>query len=312
MKINRTGCFAIVYIECQRVIKECHYSPYSMRIQRLASVSETKCIRCATPAAARRNVWFSGADHTQTVASMSSNRRKTRAAITLPQPMHVVNDTPIPIISHDHRHELLVRYFAHHDRPADTPEQRAVALGVWLDAAVAAVPELHPDNVFIAATTDTPTTRRKTVRIVAAVPDAGRVMRLIDVLRPSGRFDALVDMGNPMKGINLFPYLRRHVEGRALRAVGPAASLELSRTVSEAVLPRRWPRQVLLPLISAWNNVCLHRVDVDLHLPATPFPFCFASFAVSSSFTFFTATLTISSAISSSSVISFPVSFILA
>ena len=26
---------------------------------------------------------------------------------------------------------------------------------------------------------------------------------------PSGRFDALVDMGNPMKGTILFPYLQR-------------------------------------------------------------------------------------------------------
>ncbi len=86
------------------------------------------------------------------------------------------------------------------------------------------------------------------VRVVAAVPDVGPVTCVIDVLRPSGRFDALVDMGNPMKGINLFPYLRRRQEGRALRAVGPAASLELSRTVSEAARPRRWPREVCLLL----------------------------------------------------------------
>ena len=64
--------------------------------------------------------------------------------------------------------------------------------------------------------------------------------------RPSGRFDAFVDMGNPMKGINLFPYLRRRVEGRALRAMGPFEALELSRTVCETVAPRRWPREVLL------------------------------------------------------------------
>jgi hypothetical protein len=139
---------------------------------------------------------------------------------------------------------LLLRYFAYHDRPTDTPEQRAFALGAWLDAAIAAVPEIHHSDVIVAATADTPSSRRKTVRTVAAVPDAGLVMRLIDVLRPSGRFDALVDMGNPMKGINLFPYLRRRQEGRALRAVGPAVSLELSRTVSEAVFPRRWPREV--------------------------------------------------------------------
>jgi hypothetical protein len=58
---------------------------------------------------------------------------------------------------------------------------------------------------------------------------------------PSGRFDNFVDMGNPMKGINLFPFLRRRVEGRALRAMGAADTLELSRTVAEA---GRWPREV--------------------------------------------------------------------
>ena len=63
--------------------------------------------------------------------------------------------------------------------------------------------------------------------------------------RPSGRFDALVDMGNPMKGINLFPYLQRRVEGRALAAIGPAAVLELPRTVRELAVPRRWPREVV-------------------------------------------------------------------
>ena len=62
--------------------------------------------------------------------------------------------------------------------------------------------------------------------------------------RPSGRFDSFVDMGNPMKGINLFPYLRRRVEGRALGALGPTTVLELSRTVREAAMPRRWPREV--------------------------------------------------------------------
>ena len=147
-------------------------------------------------------------------------------------------------MSHDRRHDLLVRFFTHHDRPADTPEQRAVALGAWLDAAVAAIPEAHPDDVIIAACTDSPASRRKAVRVVAVVPDVGPVICVIDVLRSSGRFDALVDMGNPMKGINLFPYLRRHQEGRALRAVGPAVSLELSRTVCEVALPRRWPREV--------------------------------------------------------------------
>ncbi len=61
---------------------------------------------------------------------------------------------------------------------------------------------------------------------------------------PSGRFDAIIDMGNPMKGVNLLPYLRRGLEGRALKAMGPATALELSRTVFEDVVPRRWPREV--------------------------------------------------------------------
>ena len=63
--------------------------------------------------------------------------------------------------------------------------------------------------------------------------------------RPSGRFDALVDMGNPMTGINLFPHLQRRVEGRALAAIGPAAVLELPRTVRELAVPRRWPCEVV-------------------------------------------------------------------
>jgi hypothetical protein len=87
-------------------------------------------------------------------------------------------------------------------------------------------------------------TRRRTANVAFTAPIVEPVTAAAPLARPSGRFDALVDMGNPMKGINLFPYLRRHVEGRALRAVGPSASLELSRTVSEAAKPRRWPREV--------------------------------------------------------------------
>jgi hypothetical protein len=174
---------------------------------------------------------------------MSSNRRKTRPASVLPPP-RLANNNPTPIMSYDNRLDLLVRYFTHHDRPADNPHQRAVALGAWLDAAVAAIPEPGPDAVIIAATPDTPSSRCKSVRVVAAVPDVGPVTCVIDVLRPSGRFDAFVDMGNPMKGINLFPFLRRRQEGRALRVVGPVVSLELSRTVSEAAMPLRWPPEV--------------------------------------------------------------------
>ena len=55
-------------------------------------------------------------------------------------------------------------------------------------------------------------TRRRTANVPVAAPVAAPVTAAA-LVRPSGRFDALVDMGNPMKGINLFPYLRRRVEG---------------------------------------------------------------------------------------------------
>ncbi len=54
----------------------------------------------------------------------------------------------------------------------------------------------------------------------------------------------------------LFPYLRRRVEGRVLRAVGPATEEEptsdgesqtvitLSGAVAQVVDPPRWPREV--------------------------------------------------------------------
>ena len=91
-------------------------------------------------------------------------------------------------------------------------------------------------------------TRRRTVTATAPVP------------APSGRFDALVDMGNPMKGVILFPYLQRRVEGRALRAMAPAASLELCRTVAEAVVPRRWPREVRCQKLGMFDFLdCLDR-----------------------------------------------------
>jgi hypothetical protein len=93
-------------------------------------------------------------------------------------------------------------------------------------------------------------TRRRTANVPVAAPVAASVTTATPLARPSGRFDALVDMGNPMKGINLFPYLRRRVEGRALGAVGPTAVLELSRTVREAAMPRRWPREVFRGLFS--------------------------------------------------------------
>ena len=94
-------------------------------------------------------------------------------------------------------------------------------------------------------------TRRRTTNIPVAAPVAAPVIAAAPIARPSGRFDALVDMGNPMKGINLFPFLRRRVEGRALGALGPTAVLEMSRTVREAAMPRRWPREVFHVLESS-------------------------------------------------------------
>jgi hypothetical protein len=99
-------------------------------------------------------------------------------------------------------------------------------------------------------------TRRRTANVPVAAPVAASVTAVAPLARPSGRFDALVDMGNPMKGINLFPYLRRRVEGRALGAMGPAAVLELSRTVREAVLPRRWPREVFRGFLFSFACCC--------------------------------------------------------
>ncbi len=98
---------------------------------------------------------------------------------------------------------------------------------------------------------------RATRRRIAAAPIAAPA----PLARPSGRFDAFVDMGNPMKGINLFPYLRRRVEGRALGALGPTAVLELSRTVREAALPRRWPREVVHDFSSFTCRFCYQGVS---------------------------------------------------
>ncbi len=94
--------------------------------------------------------------------------------------------------------------------------------------------------------------RRTAATAAAAAPTAETIQSGVQLVlqcanhdpRPSGRFDAFVDMGNPMKGINLFPYLERRLEGRALFAVGPAAELELARTVSDEGGPRRWFSEV--------------------------------------------------------------------
>ena len=83
--------------------------------------------------------------------------------------------------------------------------------------------------------------RRRTVNVPVVALIAAPVTAPAALGRPSGRFDALVDMGNPMKGVILFPYLRRRVEGRALRAMAPAELLELCRTVAEVSKPLRWP-----------------------------------------------------------------------
>jgi hypothetical protein len=92
-------------------------------------------------------------------------------------------------------------------------------------------------------------TRRRTAPVTTPAP----------IPTPSGRFDALVDMGNSMKGVILFPYLQRRVEGRALCAMAPAASLELCRTVAEAVVPRRWPREVCCECLIFLIYCCVDR-----------------------------------------------------
>jgi hypothetical protein len=102
--------------------------------------------------------------------SLSYSRRKTRAPVVTPAvaapagaapaPRQLVVDNPLPIMSRDCQTDLLVRFFTHHDRSADTPEQRAAALCAWLDAAVTSVPAAQPDDVVISATSDTPMSRR--------------------------------------------------------------------------------------------------------------------------------------------------------
>ncbi len=122
-------------------------------------------------------------------------------------------------------------------------------------------------------------TRRRTANIPVTAPIAATVTpapAAAPLARPSGRFEALVDMGNPMKGINLFPYLRRRMEGRALAAMGPAAVLELSRTVREAVLPQRWPREVFCFLLH------LHAASVIMYGLASHHVSCKASGIASS------------------------------
>jgi hypothetical protein len=112
-------------------------------------------------------------------------------------------------------------------------------------------------------------TRRRTASVPVAAPVAAPVTAAAPLARPSGRFDALVDMGNPMKGINLFPYLRRRVEGRALGALGPAAVLELSRTVREAAMPRRWPREVFRGFLFHFSVLCSIRYSFFFPAPIT-------------------------------------------
>ena len=71
---------------------------------------------------------------------------------------------------------------------------------------------------------------------------------------PSGRFDDLVDMGNPMKGAILFPFLQRRVEGRALRATGPFEALELSRTAEGIGSLYKWGPDPPLFAVGSYNK----------------------------------------------------------
>jgi hypothetical protein len=150
------------------------------------------------------------------------------------------------ILTRKQRHDFLMNFFTHHDYISHTPEERTKRFELFLDQTVAALPQVDRRYLF-AAPSNTPASRVQRVRVVANMTGVGPVTRLLDVLRPSGRVDSFVDMGNPMKGINLFPFLQRALEGRALRAVGPANVLEISRTVGETAVPRRWPREVIIP-----------------------------------------------------------------
>ncbi len=89
-----------------------------------------------------------------------------------------------------------------------------------------------------------------------------RIRRTSETLGPlvvPGASGRLVTLVEATKGANLlFPYLRRRLEGFALRAVGPLtevvpasdgsgslAVVSLSGNVTEVVEPPRWPREVL-------------------------------------------------------------------
>jgi hypothetical protein len=133
--------------------------------------------------------------------------------------------------------------------PFDSTNQNDVAVSclcrpLFILIGQAASPQLHLVTIVawaaISFTTMSRATRRR-APVAAPVPC---------------RFDALVDMGNPMRGINIFPYLRRRVEGRALGAIGPAAVLELSRTAREAAMPRRWPREVFRGFLFSFACCC--------------------------------------------------------
>jgi hypothetical protein len=80
------------------------------------------------------------------------------------------------------------------------------------------------------------------------------------------RFETFADLGNPMKGINLFPFLKRSVEGRALHAVGPERLVEMCRVVAEDVEPPRWPIEVLV-VFGACSSLCLffHWIRFVIH-----------------------------------------------
>ncbi len=85
----------------------------------------------------------------------------------------------------------------------------------------------------------------------------------------SGRFETL---GEILTRDNLlFPLLRRCMEGRALRAVGPPteevptsdggsrAVITLSGAVAQVVDPPRWPREVCYVFLFYLHALCLIR-----------------------------------------------------
>ena len=106
--------------------------------------NKTKNASCIFGASRRRYLFFQ-----KNIFSPATHLGAPAAATTAPlaTPPRISILDQLPILTVDQRHDLLVRYFAHHDHPTDTPEQRATALGAWLDAAALGVSDIRRHQV---------------------------------------------------------------------------------------------------------------------------------------------------------------------